>query len=129
MPDFRFVHKVRPGATTEYYSVVGQNISITTGDRLIMSFDTELQFDEIMLRKVGGGGTFNWAMNIVYPQTGIANHIFSSTGDFTLNGGNASGPTDPSLRTWFRVPANTSLIVDFAAVTASATVEVIVIGK
>lgn len=127
MADFRSVQKVRQGVTTEYYAVVGQNVPITTGDRLIMSFDTELALDEIIMRKVGGGGTFNWSMNIVYPQTGIANHIFSSTGDFTLNGGSGAGK--PTLRTWFRVPANTSLIVDFSAVTASATVELIVVGK
>ncbi len=131
MAEYRDVQVVRPGITTEYYSVIGQDVSITTNDRLIMSFDKEVTVDELMVYKVGGGGSFNWDLNIVYPQTGIRNFIYNSTGDYTMNGGDnvPAVPTAPNVKTWFRLPANSSLELTFFAVASSATVELIVIGR
>lgn len=126
MSDIRIVQQSRPGATTEYYGVAGQAVAIVASDKLIMSFDTEIQADEIL---VVNGGSLTWSMSILYPQTGITNFIYSSTGNYTLNGGDAGMGTKPTVKTWFRLPANSSIELTFSSVTTSGKVELLVLGR
>lgn len=126
MADIRVVQQARPGATTEYYGVAGQAVGIAASDRLIMSFDAEIQADEIL---VVNGGQLTWSMSVVYPQTGISNFIYSSTGNYTLNGGDSGVPTKPTVKTWFRLPPNSSIELTFSSVTTSGQVELLVLGR
>lgn len=112
--------------TTEYYAVLGQAVAIASGDKLITSYDSELSADEIL---VINGGSLAWSLSLLYPQTGISNFIASGTGNYTLNGGDAATGTKPSVKTWFRLPANSTLELTFSAVTTSGKVELLVVGR
>lgn len=127
MSDFRFVQQVRQGTTTEYYANAGQNTTIAGGDSITMSFDAEVTLDEIMITVDSASATLTWELAIIYPQTGMSNFIYSDSGDFTLNGGSAA--SGPDVKTWFRLPPNTTLRLSFPSVTSSGLVQLLAIGR
>ena len=125
--DIQVVQQVRQGQTTEYYAAAGQIASISDDDLLVMSFDAEVNIDEII---VINGGTLFWDLKINYPQTDQDNYIYSSTdANYSMNGGEEGAGNAPDVKTWFRLPANSRVLLHFSSVTTSGPVELLVIAR